>query len=116
MTDMNAQPSTIAVVTATAIIAATAGYMVGTASSLGFFGSPRTSKKRKQPKESWPNSYDVKLHPDSSDEELMESLRENDGSSESVDDIGELKAFDENNEDCKLNLVVRTDLGMTKGT
>lgn len=116
-------PSTIALLTATAILAATAGYMFGTASYLGLFNSSNSSDslhKQKKPKRSWPNSYDVQIHPDSSDEELMESLKEDDVEEEaeessSADDIGQLGSWEGNLEECKMMFVVRTDLGMTKG-
>ena len=86
---------------------------MGQGSSLGLFDS--TSGKK-----SWPNSYDVTVHPDSSDEELMKTLRSErleTSSEESADaeEQGELKNFQGNKEECKLVLVVRTDLGMGKG-
>ena len=115
MADTTSSPSTIAIATATAILAATAGYMFGTGSSLGLFGSSNSSSKLKGPKKSWPNSYDVTIHPDSSDEELMESLKEAEEESESAEDIGELQSFDAANEEFRMMLVVRTDLGMGKG-
>jgi peptidyl-tRNA hydrolase, PTH2 family len=114
-------PSTTAVVLATAILAGVIGYFLGAGSSIGLFGSRGGAKK------SWPNSYDVTIHPDSSDEELMARLGRGGGSSsrreagaESSDDedvggTGELSAFEGNDEECKLMLVVRTDLGMGKG-
>ena len=119
MADPTTQPSTLAIVTATAILAAAAGWIFGTGSSLGLFRDSGSSSKRKAPRESWPNSYDVQIHPDSSDEELMKSLKEEEeteGESESADDIGELNSFEGSSEECKMMFVVRTDLGMTKGT
>ena len=106
-------PSTAAIAIATAIIAALGGYLLGQGSSLGFFGS--TSGKK-----SWPNNYDVTIHPDSSDEELMKTLHPEkveltSEESDDEEDQGELKSFDGNKEECKLVLVVRTDLGMGKG-
>lgn len=132
-------PSTTAVAIATAIIAGVGGYFIGQASSIGLFSSsntPAASKSNKPPKESWPNSYDVTIHPDSSDEELMTHLQggkgkgedgrtkevadsEDDGSSEDEDEdavaVGDLSEFKGNTEECKLVLCVRTDLGMGKG-
>lgn len=110
-------PSTAAIALATGILCALGGYLLGQASSLGLFGS---GTRKSGAKSSWPNSYDVTVHPDSSDEELMKSLK-GDGDPDSGDDEsedenqGELKAFVDNKEECKLILVVRTDLGMTKG-
>lgn len=144
-------PSTASYILATFIVAACAGYFLGQASSIGLFSSPRSSSssssssksksKSKNPsaskakKSSWPNSYDVTVHPDSSDEELMTSLRgekrvgdeEGSGSGsedeseeqdeqEEEEEQGGLKTFEGNSEECKLVLVVRTDLGMGKGT
>lgn len=114
-------PSTTSIILATAIIAVTAGYFIGQGASLGLFSTKKSSSKS-----SWPNSYDVTIHPDSSDEELMEHLnagskrnevKGSEGEEESEDDVqGELKAFDTKKEEqYKLVLCVRTDLGMTKG-
>ena len=106
-------PSTAAVAIATAIVAALAGYFLGQANSLGLFGGPRITSK-----ESWPNSYDVKVHADSSDEESLSSPEDrDDGEEEEKEEErqGELKSFEDSTEECKLVLVVRTDLGMTKG-
>ncbi|KAA8648783.1 hypothetical protein EYZ11_004910 [Aspergillus tanneri] len=97
-------PSTTAYVVATAIIAGITGYFLGQGASLGLF-SPRE-------KEGWPSSYDVKVHQDSSDEEGDD---EDDSEEEDEGDGGELASFENNDEEVKLVLVVRTDLGMTKG-
>ncbi len=91
-------PSTTAIAIATAIIAVLAGYLLGQASSLGLFGSARKS--------SAPRSSHEKETETSSDEE------EDD---EKLEESAEIKEFPGNNEECKLVLVVRTDLGMTKG-
>ncbi|MCJ1244049.1 hypothetical protein MMC30_001246 [Trapelia coarctata] len=110
-------PSTAAIALATGILCALSGYLVGQASSLGLFGN---STRKSGAKSSWPNSYDVNIHPDSSDEEPMKSFKGNEApeseDDESEDeDQGELKTFVDNKEECKLVLVVRRDLGMTKG-
>ncbi|PKX92730.1 aminoacyl-tRNA hydrolase PTH2 [Aspergillus novofumigatus IBT 16806] len=81
-------PSTTAYVIATAILAGITGYFIGQGASLGLFSSAKE-------KEGWPNNYE-----DDSEEE---------------GDGGELANFDDSNEEVKLVLVVRTDLGMTKG-
>ncbi|KAE8352350.1 PTH2-domain-containing protein [Aspergillus coremiiformis] len=96
-------PSTTAYVVATAIIAGITGYFIGQGASLGLFSSKE--------KEGWPNSYNVKVHRDSSDEEAEEE----ESDSEDEGDGSELATFDKNREEVKLVLVVRTDLGMTKG-
>ncbi|KAJ5669452.1 peptidyl-tRNA hydrolase 2 [Penicillium macrosclerotiorum] len=97
-------PTTTAYVIATAIIAGVTGYFIGQGASLGLF----------KEKQGWPNGYDVKVHRDSSDEEDDEDSEDY----ESDEDEGngeELSNFKDNDEEVKLVLVVRTDLGMTKG-
>ncbi|PYH96222.1 PTH2-domain-containing protein [Aspergillus ellipticus CBS 707.79] len=99
-------PSTAAYVVATAILAGITGYFIGQGSSLGLFSTKE--------KEGWPNSYNVKVHRDSSDEDY-ESSEEEEEESEDEGDGSELASFDQSAEEVKLVLVVRTDLGMTKG-
>lgn len=142
-----APPSTAGIALATGIVCALGGYFIGQASSIGIFGSsrkPRSSKGSRGSKKSWPNSYDVNIHPDSSDEELMESLGRpkkkkaegaiTDSEDEDYEDSDEEPENDEEEDEnefggkgdflgfeavegeCKMILVVRTDLGMTKGT
>jgi PTH2 family peptidyl-tRNA hydrolase len=98
-------PSTTTYVVATAIIAGITGYFIGQGASLGLFSSKE--------KEGWPNSYNVKVHRGSSEEEGDDEEEEED--SEEEGDGGELADFEGNTEEIKLVLVVRTDLGMTKG-
>ena len=98
-------PTTTAYVIATAIIAGVTGYFIGQGASLNLFNE----------KQGWPNSYDVKVHRDSSDEEFDEDLSEDDESDEDEGNGEELANFKDNVEEVKLVLVVRTDLGMTKG-
>ncbi|OJK04111.1 hypothetical protein ASPACDRAFT_75607 [Aspergillus aculeatus ATCC 16872] len=102
-----AAPSTTAYVVATAIIAGITGYFIGQGSSLGLFSNKE--------KEGWPNSYNVKVHRDSSDEEFEDEEAEEEEDSEDEGDGSELASFDNTAEEVKLVLVVRTDLGMTKG-
>lgn len=99
-------PSTTAYVIATALVAGVTGYFIGQGSSLGFF-------KSKGGRKSWPNSYNVKVHRDSSDEEPSDE--ESEDESEDEGDGTELATFKDNKDEVKLVLVVRTDLGMTKG-
>ncbi|KAJ5293089.1 uncharacterized protein N7443_009042 [Penicillium atrosanguineum] len=97
-------PTTTAYVIATAIVAGVAGYFIGQGKSLGLF----------QEKQGWPNGYDVKVHKDSSDEEGdSDPEEESDGEDEGNGE--ELASFKDNTDEVKLVLVVRTDLGMTKG-
>ncbi|MCJ1389610.1 hypothetical protein MMC18_002467 [Xylographa bjoerkii] len=118
--DPPSPPSTAAIALATGILCGIGGYFLGQGASLGLFRSGQKASA----KSSWPNSYDVTVHPDSSDEELMKHLKgesqppseEEDSDSDSASHAqGELKSFEGNKEECKLVLVVRTDLGMGKG-
>lgn len=88
-------PSTLAIAFATSIIAGLGGYFLGQASSIGIFG---------------------KASPPAEKEAIDESDVSEDEDDEESDEEQDLKNFDDSNEECKLVLVVRTDLGMTKGT
>lgn len=99
-------PSLIAVAVAAGIFGLVAGYFFGQGSSIGLFGTSGSSDTKK----SWPNSYDVKVHADSSDE-----ADDEDDEPEDEGDGKELRNFDDTSEEVKLVLAVRTDLGMTKG-
>lgn len=99
-------PTTTAYVVATAIVAGVTGYFIGQGASLKLFSSE---------KEGWPNSYNVKVHRDSSDEESEEGEESDDESEEDEGNGEELASFKDNTEEVKLVLVVRMDLGMTKG-
>ncbi|QIW97204.1 hypothetical protein AMS68_002722 [Peltaster fructicola] len=90
-------PSAAAAAIGTAIICGVTGYFIGQGASLGFFGRART-----RPDHAAEDSSDL-------EEE------EEDDEDEDVQDLGELKTFTGSNEECKLVLVVRTDLGMGKG-
>ena len=130
-------PTALSVAVAAAILGATVGYMIGAGSSLNLSRSTSTAKK------SWPNNYDVAIHPDSSDEELMASLK-GDKEGEDAKKAEAEQPMASSNQgimgmsaeqerityegqgqngglrdypgECKLVLVVRTDLGMGKGT
>ena len=103
-------PSLTAVAVSSLILGLLAGYFIGQGSSIGVFGG---SGGAKQTKKSWPNSYDVKVHADSSDDQADD---EDEADEEEDDGTGqELKDFKDSNEEVKLVLAVRTDLGMGKG-
>lgn len=91
-------PTTASYVFATAIIAGVVGYFAGQGASLGLFGSSPAatgaSKSKRATKEKETN-------------EESESEEDEDGA--------ELATFDGNQDEVKLVLVVRTDLGMGKG-
>ena len=87
-------PSTANIAAACAILAGVTGYMLGQAKSLGFFGGSPILQSTRSEKEKVDDSED-----------------------ESSDDDGSTPTeFPDHNEECKMVLVVRTDLGMTKGT
>jgi len=88
-------PTTAAIAIATAIIAGLGGFFLGQASSLGVVGGGK-------------KSADGRPAEDSSDEE-------DDKEEDTEDEKQTLRDFSSVNEECKLVLVVRTDLGMTKG-
>lgn len=103
-----APASGAALAIATGLLGLLVGYFVGQGSSIGLFdrsGNPNEVKN------SWPNSYDVKVHADSSDEEADDEGEED----EEGGDGKELNSFDDTTEEVKLVFAVRTDLGMTKG-
>lgn len=89
-------PSTANIAIACALVGVMTGYFIGQAKSLGLFGgSPLSEPPRRKQKAT-----------DASDESSDE---------EEDEEASELKEFPGQNEECKLVLVVRTDLGMTKG-
>lgn len=90
MPDMQ-QPSTANIAVACALIAGVTGYFIGQAKSLGLFGGSSISEPSQR----------------------KENADESDGSSD--EDDGVPSEFPNHSEECKLVLVVRTDLGMTKG-
>ncbi|KAF1944246.1 PTH2-domain-containing protein [Clathrospora elynae] len=90
-------PSTANIAVACAILAGVTGYMLGQAKSLGFFGGSPISQPAQAEKEKADDS----------------SLEEDESSDEDDDTVP--SEFPGHNEECKMVLVVRTDLGMTKG-
>lgn len=114
MADPQAQKDLAFTVTL-ALVCLTIGYFIGEVSSTGLF-EPSAVNATEAPhtKKSWPNSYDVTVHADSSDEE---SGAEGDEDDEDTQGDGkELKGFEDAEDEVKLILVVRTDLNMGKGT
>ena len=100
-------PSATAVAISTAIVAGLAGYFLGQASSIGLFGKSDT----RAPKASL-SGHEGEAKPDASetDSEVDDDTAEEDDDDD-VQDLGELQTFPGNNEECKLVLVVRSDLG-----
>lgn len=99
-------PSNVAVAIGTAIVSALFGYYFGQARSIGLFGRTDTRTPAAR----------LGRSSDESDSSSNAGAGEETGDeSDSVQDLGELKTFSANNEECKLVLVVRMDLGMGKG-
>jgi PTH2 family peptidyl-tRNA hydrolase len=90
------QPSTANIALASAILAGVTGYFLGTAKSLGLFGGSPISE------------------PPERKSEKAQELEDSDEESDEDDDTAPAE-FPGHNEECKMVLVVRTDLGMTKG-
>ncbi|KAI9666972.1 MAG: hypothetical protein M1831_001477 [Alyxoria varia] len=85
------QPTTVAIVIATAIVSGLTGYFAAQGFALGLFSGLSTRRR--------PSSSSDSASDESKEEEEDE----------------ELSSFENDNGECKLVLVVRTDLGMTKG-
>jgi hypothetical protein len=128
MADLRAPPTPLAMIIGTAIIAAVSGYMIGIASSLGFIPIPfmpktaamRTPYDDEEESEeedidasildhapNWANGFEadkrdgLRATASATKKEKKITAKET-----VIEDIGE---------PCKMVLVVRTDLGMTKG-
>lgn len=102
-----APPSLAAVAVSSLLLGLLAGYFLGQGSSIGIFGNSNPNGAKK----SWPNSYDVKVHAESSDEQADDEEEDD----EEDGDGKELSDFRDSKEEVKMVLVVRTDLGMGKG-
>ncbi|KAK3073060.1 hypothetical protein LTR53_005688 [Teratosphaeriaceae sp. CCFEE 6253] len=96
--------STASIILATAIVAGLAGYYFAQAQSIGLFGKSSTRSAAGGKNDD----------SDLSDASRTASAGGADDDDD-VQDLGELMTFADSAEECKLVLVVRTDLGMTKG-
>lgn len=96
-------PSTAAVAIGTAIISGLFGYYLGQARSIGLFGTSSTT------------SPAARIGHETAASDSSDADEETGDEEDSLQDLGELKSFAGNNEECKLVLVVRSDLGMGKG-
>jgi PTH2 family peptidyl-tRNA hydrolase len=92
MQEHHSPPTTASIALACALIAGVTGYFLGQGRSIGLFGGSVTSSRQNKAK--------------------AESETDDSSDEDETQDLGE---FAGNNEECKLVLVVRTDLGMTKG-
>ncbi|RFU25397.1 hypothetical protein B7463_g10933, partial [Scytalidium lignicola] len=128
MSDGRTPPTTTAMLIGTAIIAGISGYLIGIASSLGFLPIPF---QQQAPRPRGISNYD-------NEEESAEEVISDDdvldhapnwtngleadkrdglrvGSEKAVASNAAKSPWQDSTEECKLVLVVRTDLGMTKG-
>jgi peptidyl-tRNA hydrolase, PTH2 family len=96
-----APPTTAAIAISAAIVAGLAGYYLGQARSVGLIGKSST---RARPAAT---ARDAESSDGGEDAEIDED--------DDLQDLGALKTFRDTAEECKLVLVVRTDLGMGKG-
>ncbi|KAF1991401.1 PTH2-domain-containing protein [Aulographum hederae CBS 113979] len=97
MSNVQAPPSALSYAIASAILFGSLGYFIGVGASIGLFGKPTAT-----PASASANTPEKAPASESEDED-----------SESEDEKHD--AFASSHEECKLVLVVRTDLGMTKG-
>lgn len=119
-------PSAMAIIIGTSIIAGLSGYMFGIASSLGFFPLPFS----KEPRSRGIASYDDESESEGTDidEGVLDhapnwsnglEADKRDGLRESkkpvAKEVVQNMPLGDSTEECKMVLVVRTDLGMTKG-
>ncbi|QSZ36670.1 hypothetical protein DSL72_006551 [Monilinia vaccinii-corymbosi] len=132
MADMRAPPSPTALLIGTAIIAGISGYMIGIASSLGFFPipfMPRPARERgianyDDEEESEEEDIDASIldhapnWANGLEADRRDGLRVMERSAAKKIEEKKKKSEErllDTGEECKLVLVVRTDLGMTKG-
>lgn len=96
-------PSAAAIAIGTAIVAGVTGYFLGQASSIGLFrkSDTRAPAARLSRSEGTDKPDDAETSSEDGDSE----------DDDSVQDLGELQTFPGNTEECKLVLVVRSDLG-----
>lgn len=107
-------PTLGAVAFATALVAGVTGYYIGMGASVGVFtfnkdNATETTKKTR--KEIGPMASESKNGSSETEDESSGSEDDSDEEDEKLD----LATFENNRDEVKLVLVVRTDLGMTKG-
>ena len=129
MAELRTPPTPLTMLIGTAIIAGISGYMIGIASSLGLIPNPFAAKA---PRERGVSNYNDEE--ESEEEDIDESildhapnwangleadkkqgLRATTANTTEVKDEVVKTGWEDSTEECKLVLVVRTDLGMTKG-
>ncbi|KFZ05844.1 hypothetical protein V501_07973 [Pseudogymnoascus sp. VKM F-4519 (FW-2642)] len=120
-------PSATAIIIGTAILSLVTGYMIGTATSLNLLPSPFSSAPAKTRSRSDTTGYDDEEESSEEEIEAGEVLDhapnwangpeadKRDGLTVAAPAATKKREVVDDNEECKLVLVVRTDLGMTKG-
>jgi hypothetical protein len=120
-------PSATAIIIGTAILSLVTGYMIGTATSLNLLPSPFSSAPAKTRSRSDTTGYDDEEESSEEEIEAGEVLDhapnwangpeadKRDGLTVAAPAPTKKREVVDDNEECKLVLVVRTDLGMTKG-
>ncbi|KAL9051074.1 MAG: hypothetical protein Q9162_006247 [Coniocarpon cinnabarinum] len=119
------QPSTLALAIGFTLVGGIAGFFLGQAAAVGVFGSSGSKSRTKSRRKSSTASGDGKNRKTSTaeadgkasagDDEASGSETEDEDVEDSDDDQDGLKGFEDEGVECKLVLVVRSDLGMTKG-
>ncbi|KAI5279949.1 hypothetical protein KEM52_004214 [Ascosphaera acerosa] len=115
--------TTLSAVVATALIAGVTGYFIGRGASIGIFSRPRTRTRTSKTGEGGrrvdgADDKHAGSERDAADDDASDDASDDDASDSNDSDeevIGDLANFDAVHDDVKLVLVVRTDLGMTKG-
>ncbi|KFY42675.1 hypothetical protein V495_04384, partial [Pseudogymnoascus sp. VKM F-4514 (FW-929)] len=119
-------PSATAIIVGTAILSLLTGYMIGTATSLNLLPSPFSSAPAKTRSRSDTTGYDDEEESSEEEIEAGEVLDhapnwlngpeadKRDGLTVAAPVATKKREVVDDNEECKLVLVVRTDLGMTK--
>jgi hypothetical protein len=97
-TSQDTQPTTASIAIASALVAGVTGYFIGQAKSLGLFGGSPIAEAPQ------------------SKSRVAEDQGEDSAESSDEEDEAVVSDFPDHKEECKMVLVVRTDLGMTKGT
>lgn len=120
-------PSTTAIIVGTAILSLLTGYMIGTATSLNLLPSLFSTPPAKTRSRSDTTGYDDEEESSEEEIEAGEVLDhapnwtngpeadKRDGLTVAAPVAAKKREVVDDNEECKLVLVVRTDLGMTKG-
>ncbi|KFY81757.1 hypothetical protein V500_11117 [Pseudogymnoascus sp. VKM F-4518 (FW-2643)] len=120
-------PSTTAIIVGTAILSLLTGYMIGTATSLNLLPSLFSTAPAKTRSRSDTTGYDDEEESSEEEIEAGEVLDhapnwtngpeadKRDGLTVAAPVAAKKREVVDDNEECKLVLVVRTDLGMTKG-